>query len=62
MLRSWSRLGIAVILLLMAVFPAWAQSTEPMLRMELGTHNASIFGIAIDPSNRIVVTGSEDIV
>ena len=60
MLKNWSHLGIAAILLLMAVFPAWAQSTEPMLRMELGTHNASIFGIAIDPSNRIVVTGSED--
>jgi WD40 repeat protein len=28
--------------------------------LEVGTHNAGIWGIAIDPSNRILVTGSED--
>ena len=39
---------------------AWAQTTEPILRVEVGTHNAGIWGIAIDPSNRILVTGSED--
>ena len=37
-----------------------AQTTEPILRLEVGTHNAGIWGIAIDPSNRILVTGSED--
>ena len=59
-LRSWSYLGIAVILFLGAVPEARAQTTEPILRMEFGTHNAGIFGIAMDPSNRILVTGSED--
>jgi len=59
-LRSWSYLGIAVILFLGAVPHARAQTTEPILRMEFGTHNAGIFGIAMDPSNRILVTGSED--
>ena len=39
---------------------ASAQTTEPILRVEVGTHNAGIWGIAIDPSNRILVTGSED--
>jgi WD40 repeat protein len=39
---------------------AWAQSAEPILRVEVGTHNASIWDIAIDPSNRILVSGSED--
>ena len=38
----------------------WAQTTEPILRMELGTHNAAIFALAMDPANRILVTGSED--
>jgi WD40 repeat protein len=40
--------------------PALAQTTEPILRVEVGTHNAGIFSIALDPSNRILVTGSED--
>ena len=40
--------------------PAWAQTAEPILRVEVGTHNAGIWDIAIDPSNRILVTGSED--
>jgi len=44
----------------MTVLPAWSQTTEPILRVEVGTHNAGIFDIAIDPSNRILVTGSED--
>jgi WD40 repeat protein len=39
---------------------ASAQTTEPILRLELGTHNASIFSLASNPSNRILVTGSED--
>jgi len=36
------------------------QTTEPILRLEVGVHNAGIWGIAIDSSNRILVTGSED--
>ena len=40
--------------------PALAETSEPILRLELGTHNASIFGLVSDPSNRILVTGSED--
>jgi WD40 repeat protein len=39
---------------------AWAQNAEPILRVEVGMHNAGIFDMAIDPSNRILVTGSED--
>jgi WD40 repeat protein len=39
---------------------AWAQTAEPILRLEVGSHNAGIWDIAIDPSNRILVTGSED--
>jgi WD40 repeat protein len=33
---------------------------EPILRLDVGTHNAGVWGIALDPSNRILVTGSED--
>ena len=40
--------------------PAWAQTSEPILSVEVGTHNAGIMRIAMDPSNRILVTGSED--
>ena len=40
--------------------PAWAQTSEPILSVEVGTHNAGILRIAMDPSNRILVTGSED--
>jgi len=40
--------------------PAWAQTSEPILSVEVGTHNAGIMRIALDPSNRILVTGSED--
>ena len=58
--RSWSYLGLTAILFLAASGTALAQTTEPMLRLEVGTHNAGIWGIAIDPSNRILVTGSED--
>ena len=59
-LRNWCYLGMAAILIVGAGPYVRAQTTEPILRMELGTHNASIFDIAIDPSNRILVTGSED--
>jgi WD40 repeat protein len=58
--RNWSYMGMAAIVLMGAVHPTWAQSTEPILRMELGTHNAGVFSIAIDGANRIFVTGSED--
>jgi WD40 repeat protein len=40
--------------------PALPQTTEPILRVEVGTHNAGIFSIALDSSNRILLTGSED--
>ncbi len=39
---------------------AWAQTSEPILSVEVGTHSAGIMRIALDPSNRILVTGSED--
>ena len=58
--RSWTYLGLAAMLLLWAAEPALAQTTEPILRLEVGAHSAGIWGIAIDPSNRILVTGSED--
>ena len=45
---------------LVAWEPAWAQTSEPILSVEVGTHNAGIMRIALDPSNRILVTGSED--
>lgn len=40
--------------------PVLAQTTEPILRVEVGAHNAGIWRIATDPSNRLLVTGSED--
>lgn len=40
--------------------PARAQDPAPILRMELGTHAAGTHCLAIDPANRILVTGSED--
>jgi len=58
--KSWSFIALTAIIFLKAFEPVWAQTTEPVLRMELGTHNASIFGIATDPSNSILVTSSED--
>jgi WD40 repeat protein len=39
---------------------ASAQTTEPILRVEVGAHSAGIWSMAIDSSNRILVTGSED--
>ena len=42
------------------IWTVCAQTTEPLLRIEAGTHNASIFGIAIDPTNHLLVTASED--
>ena len=40
--------------------PACAQTSEPILSVEVGTHSAGIMRIAMDPSDRILVTGSED--
>jgi WD40 repeat protein len=51
---------LVAILFLWAAELALAQTTEPILRLEVGAHSAGIWGIAIDPSNRILVTGSED--
>jgi WD40 repeat protein len=55
-------LGFAFLLLLGdgRIWTACAQTTEPILRIEVGAHNAGIWDIAIDPSNRILLTGSED--
>jgi WD40 repeat protein len=51
---------LTLVVILAAFRPTWAQATEPILRLEVGTHNAGIFSMAMDPSNRILVTGSED--
>jgi WD40 repeat protein len=60
--RTWFLLGVIWILLLGqgAWLRASAQTAEPVLRLEVGTHNAGIWAIATDSSNRILVTGSED--
>ena len=52
--------GMAAGLFLAAAQPVLGQSSEPILRLEVGTHNAGVFSIALDHSNRILVTGSED--
>ena len=53
-------LACTLVAALMTFGPAWAQTSEPILSVEVGTHNAGIMRIAMDPSNRILVTGSED--
>src|SRR4030042_5730981 len=60
--KTWFLLGMIWILVLSqgAWLRASAQIQEPILRLDVGTHNAGIWGIALDPSNRILVTGSED--
>lgn len=58
--RSWVCFALASILVVGGVNHALAQTTEPILRLELGTHSASVHSLASDPSNRILVTGSED--
>jgi len=40
--------------------PVLPETTEPILRVEVGAHNAGIWKVATDPSNRLLVTGSED--
>jgi WD40 repeat protein len=49
-----------IVTVLAASDPACAQTSEPILSVEVGTHSAGIMRIAMDPSNRILVTGSED--
>ncbi len=60
--KTWFFLSMIWILVLGqgAWLSALAQTTEPILRLEVGVHNAGIWGIAIDSSNRILVTGSDD--
>ena len=60
--KVWFLLGMIWILVLGqgALLRATAQTAEPILRLEVGAHNAGIWSIAIDSSNRILVTGSED--
>jgi hypothetical protein len=50
----------AALLFLAAAQLALGQPSDPILRLEVGTHNAGVFSIALDPSNRNLVTGSED--
>ena len=60
--RTWFFLGLIWILVLSqgVWLSALAQTTEPILRLEAGAHNAGIWSIAIDSSNRILATGSDD--
>ena len=54
---------VLVAIFLLGVFQAGfarSQATDPILRVEVGAHNAGVFNIALDSSNRILVTGSED--
>ncbi len=58
---SWlGPFAAAALLFLAAAQLAQGQPSAPILRLEVGAHNAGIWGIAIDPSNRTLVTGSED--
>ena len=54
------RLFFVVAAVLAAAGSAFPQTSEPILRVEVGTHNAGILRIATDPSNRFLVTGCED--
>src|SRR5512136_2102047 len=54
------RLFVIVAAVLAAAGSASPQTTEPILCVEVGTHNAGILRIAMDSSNRFLVTGSED--
>jgi WD40 repeat protein len=53
-----------VLALMVSIYTERAYSSgvpqEPILRLEVGAHNAGIWSIAVDSSNRILVTGSED--
>ena len=60
------RAGWWAALVLMLAAPAGAARaqalppTEPIPRIETGMHTATIWGIGIDASCRLMVTGSED--
>ena len=55
-----TRLLAVCIFTILAAPPALSQTQDPILRIETGMHIAPILGIAIDESNRLLVTGSED--
>ncbi len=63
---NWGKFDLFTILActfsaaLLTLGPNRALSSEPILRVDVGTHNAGIYSIAMDPSNRILVTGSGD--
>jgi WD40 repeat protein len=40
--------------------PAWAQTGEPILRIETGTHAAPINAMSVDAAGRLLLTASED--
>jgi WD40 repeat protein len=60
--KTWFFLGMIWTLVLGqgAWLSVLAQTQEPILRLDVGTHNAGVWGLALDPSNRILVTSSED--
>jgi WD40 repeat protein len=60
--KTWFLLGMIWILVLGqgSWLNAMAQTQEPILRLDVGTHNAGVWSLALDSSNRILVTGSED--
>ena len=60
--KRWVLLGMIWILVLGqgSWLSALSEAQEPILRLEVGTHNAGVWALALDPSNRILVTGSED--
>jgi WD40 repeat protein len=51
---------LAAIFFMGLVGSAQAQPSDPILRLEVGTHHASVFSLALDPADRFLVTGSED--
>jgi WD40 repeat protein len=58
--RVWSLVGLVTQLIPGVVAPALSQTAEPILRVEVGTHTAAVFAMAMDASSRILITGSED--
>ncbi len=59
--NTHSIVPVSIIVAVLATFQlALAQTTEPILRVEAGAHNGVIYEIAMDPSNSILITGSED--
>ena len=50
----------AIVIVLASSEAACTQTAEPILSIEVGTHSAPIRHIALDSSNRILVTGSQD--